>query len=174
MKTSTELSSIASEPAKRIRDTNFDPERKLYIPEDAIPGYVMHWFRGEPGRIASAIRKGWEWVVPDEISEHVRALGVGADFLESGNTDLGSKVSVPAQEGVGPNGQYLRLFLMKLKKEYWDEDMKRYIETRIEPIVDAFKSGMVGSEGDVSEDRSRRYRPKGNQLPAMFTKKLPK
>ena len=169
-----ELSNIASEPEKKVRDTNFDPERKLYLPENAISGYVLYWFRGEPGRIASAQRKGWEWVTPEEVSPYIGTLGIGVDLNESGSTDLGNRVSAPAQEGVGPNGQYLRLYLMKLKKEYWDEDMEKYIKTRIEPIVDAFKSGMVGEEQDNPADRGRRYRPKPGQLPEMFRRKASK
>lgn len=160
----------AEAPAARRRDTNFDPERKLHIPENAIPGYVLYFFRGDPGRITGAIRKGWEWVTPEEVSEYVANSGVGADPLESGTTDMGGKVSVPAQEGVGPDGQYLRLYLMKLKKEYWDIDMEKYIENRIQPIVDAFSSGMVGVENDVTADRNKRYAKK-SQLPDMFKRK---
>jgi len=160
-------------PEPRRRDTNFDPERKLHIPENAIPGYVLYFFRGEPGRLSSALRKGWEWVTPEEVSEFIATSGVGADPLESGATDMGGKVSVPAQEGVGPDGQYLRLYLMKLKKEYWDADMEKYIENRIQPIVDAFASGMVGAENDVTVDRNKRYVKKG-ELPEMFKRKTPK
>ena len=169
------MSDVANEPALRVRDTNFDPEQKLHIPEGTIPGYVLYWFRGEPGRISSAIRKGWEWVTPEEISQYIAAVGIGMDLAGGGSSDMGSKVSTAAQEGVGPDGQYLRLFLMKLKKEYWDEDMKRYIEKKIEPIVDAFKSGMVGADtsGEAPGDRKLRYRPKA-ETPEMFRKKLPK
>jgi len=164
---------VSNAPTPRARETNFSVQRKFYIPEDAIPGYITYWPRGEPGRIADLLRKGWEWVDPEEVKDYVVTEGVGVDLLATGNSDLGSKVSVPAQEGGGPNGQYLRHYLMKLKREYWDADMKNYIETRIEPIVDAFKSGMVGAQDDNPADRGRRYRPKV-QLPDMFTKKLPK
>lgn len=163
----------ADTPVARRRDTNFDPERKLHIPENAIPGYVLYFFRGEPGRISGALRKGWEWVTPEEVTEFVANTGVGVDPLNSGTADMGGRVSVPAQEGVGPDGQYLRLYLMKLKKEFWDEDMEKYLKNRIEPIVDAFASGMVGVENEISADRSKRYVKKG-QLPEMFRRKTPR
>ena len=166
-----DLSTIANEPEKRVRETNFSVDRKFFLPDGIIPGYILYWPRGEPGRIAGLLRRGWEWVSPEEVQEYVVSTGVGSDTAESGASDLGSKVSVPAQEGVGPDGQYLRHYLMKLKKEYWDEDMEKYIKTRIEPIVDAFASGMVGEEKDSPADRGRRYRPKGGQLPDMFRRK---
>jgi hypothetical protein len=169
-----DLSTIASEPTKRVRETNFSVDRKFFLPADLIPGYILYWPRGEPGRIAGLLRRGWEWVSPEEVQEFIVNTGIGSDTAESGASDLGSKVSVPAQEGVGPDGQYLRHYLMKLKKEYWDEDMEKYIKTRIEPIVEAFASGMVGVENDVSVDRNKRYRPKVQQLPEMFRRKAPK
>jgi hypothetical protein len=159
---------------RRDRELNFDPERKLYIPEDVVPGYILYFFRGEPGRIAGAQRRGWEWVKQEEIDGYLPAFRVGSDFgKDSGSTDMGDRVSVPAQEGVGPSGQYLRLYLMKLKKEFWDEDMENYIKKRIQPVVDSFLSGTVGAEGNPAEinaDRQMRYTKKG-VVPDMFKRK---
>lgn len=162
-------------PVPEARDRRapmFQPEAKLHVPEGAIPGYKLYWFRGMPGRLAYARRVGFEYVKPEEIQDHLLGFGF-ADGPEGGNTDMGDRVSVAAQEGVGPDGQFLRLYLMKIKQEWWDEDMVRYTETKIDPIVESLKAGMVeaGSRGESPGDIARRYR-RPAEVPEIFKKKV--
>lgn len=125
------------------------PERKLAIPE--IPGYVLHWFRGTPGRIEQAQRAGYEFVTKDEV-ELVQA-GVANDALSDGNTDLGSRVSIAAAEG-DENGRAMRLYLMKIRQEFFDEDTAA-IEKNHEQIAATIR----GERGftDPSQDNTNRY-----------------
>lgn len=103
-------------PARRVPMSL--PTLKLEIP--AIPGYVCHWFRGTGQRIAQAQNAGYEFVNRDDVS--INHVGLASDYLSDGNSDLGSRVSVSAG-GDSPEGQQgLRLYLMKIKRELFEED----------------------------------------------------
>lgn len=144
------------------------PQRKLELPE--IPGYRIYWFRGEPGRIQRALRAGYEFIKPEEVD--VNNFDLGGDASLSGQGDLGDKVSVAAQDGVGDNGQFLRLYAMKIKIEYYNADQEKYEKDRIDPFVNALVGGRVstGDGGEQPGDVQHRYR-KPTTLPKMFTKK---
>lgn len=156
-------------PASRIVGAFNTPDLKLYAPP--IDGYVTHWFRGEPGRLQRALMAGWEFVHPEEIQ--LNNLDLAGDLKMDGNADLGERVSRPAQDGVSEDGQYLRLYLMKLKEEYRQEDQAKYEAEKIEPVVEAFTAGMITEDGRPPADANFRYRKKA-PLPEMFRKKAPK
>ena len=144
------------------------PTQKLQVPE--IPGYFLYWFRGEPGRLSRAMRAGYEFVGYDEVE--LNNFDLAGDLTGPGQTDMGNRVSVPAQDGASEDGQYLRLYLMKLKQELRDSDVMQYEEKMIDPFVGALKAGMVGAgeSGERPGDVALRYR-KASKLPDMFTKK---
>ena len=147
------------------------PRARLEVPD--IPGYSTYWFRGEPGRLQRAFGAGYEFVHPDEIELNNFDLAGSMDF--PGGSDLGDRVSIPAQDGAGPDGQYLRLYLMKIKQEYRDQDQAEYEVKMIDPIVDALKGGQMGAvkSGENPTDQALRYQ-RNVKLPDMFTKKPPK
>ena len=69
---------------ERVRNVFNATQAKLTVNKQ-IPGYHLHIFNDEPGRIQTAIDGGWEFVTPDEV-------GGVKDSVTSGNTDLGDKV----------------------------------------------------------------------------------
>lgn len=102
----------------RSRPSMSVPYQKLKTTE--IPGYYTHWMNDYPGRIATAQQCGWEFVKPEEANIIGDSPGVAPG--ESGNTDLGNKISIYV--GRTDWGTPLRAFLMKLKLEYWYEDQE--------------------------------------------------
>jgi len=157
----------AKEETKRIPMST--PVQKLHV-ED-IPGYHLHWMRNSPDRIAQAQRAGYEFVRPEEI--YVNSVGLGTQSAISGNTDMGSLVSVIAG-GVGADNQPTRLVLMKLKQEYWEEDQKK-VEQKNDQVVAALNGGQVGgAEARDGSELNMRYVGSRTKLPDMFTKKIRK
>ena len=137
------------------------PQLMLEVPE--IPGYVMHWFADRPGRISRAIQGGYEFVNYDEVK--LNNFGMAADLTQTGNTDLGSRVSVHG--GTAENGGSERLYLMKVKKEWYDKDMELR-EQASDRIVQALKQGAVGADREKMADAAKRYARNTDNL---FTKK---
>ncbi len=161
-------SSVDGDVSERKRIPMTLPMQKLEVQE--IPGYVLYWMRGTPSRIAQAQRAGYEFVNEDEVSLNNTSLG--GDTLKSGNTDMGSRVSVVTGDEVGRDGQPVRLVLMKIKKEYWDEGQKVLLE-RSEKTAAAFRSGLVGADtAGATMDFTNRYM-KG-RVPDLFKAKVRK
>lgn len=88
------------------------PELQLEAP--AIPGYHTHWIRGEARRLAKAHKAGYTFVEDDEVQ--LNRTGIANGPMDTGNADLGSKVSVVG----GADG--VPLYLMKLPLQYWLDD----------------------------------------------------
>jgi len=123
------------------------PVQRLQVPE--MPGFKLHWFRGEPGRIARAQRAGYRFV--DETEVRVNNFDLGGSKDNSGNTDLGTRVSIEAGEDDG------RLYLMKVPQELYDYAQK-LLGREVDSVVDALTSGKVGSENDEeASDTANRY-----------------
>lgn len=134
------------------------PKQSLEVNE--IPGYVMYWFADRPGRIQRAQAAGYEFVDPSEVT--INNGGFANDVLQSGNSDLGAKISVVG--GRGDNGQAERLYLMKIKREWWEKDQEA-VEVRNEAVAAAIRGGAItGGAGELSDDKQHRYG--GQQLPA--------
>jgi len=144
------------------------PVQKLEVGD--IPGFHLHWMRNDPSRIAQAQRAGYTFVTPDEIN--VSNVSLGGTTAVSGNTDLGSMVSVVAGGEVNSNNQPVRLILMKLPQELWEQDQKA-VENRNDRVAQALNGGSMGGEG--AQDRTElnmRYLGQRTKLPDMFTKKV--
>lgn len=140
------------------------PQQMLEVPP--IPGYVLYWFADRPGRIARAQRGGYEFVSPEEVK--VNNFGLAEDVSKSGNTDLGSRVSLHG--GVAESGGSERLYLMKIKKDLWDRSQK-LLEDRNESVAAAIRGGNIGQEKEVSGDGAQRYIDKKRTKVNMFTRK---
>lgn len=131
------------------------PQAKLAVPD--IPGYHLHWFVG--ANVARAIKGGYQFVAPDEVD--VQNTGLADDVSKNGSSDLGTRVSVIAGGIAEGDTQPQRLYLMKIRQEWWQQDQK-VLEQRNEGIARALRSGIVGAENDP--DKGLRYMKQGQDL----------
>ena len=138
------------------------PQLRLEVPE--IPGFHLHWFLGT--NVPRALRAGYTFVEDDEVD--VANMGLADDASRSGNTDLGSRVSVFAGGLTEGTTEPQRLYLMKLPQELRDEDMAQ-LEAANERIAAALRSGgNANTHGAAPEergdDRAKRYMKSGQDL----------
>lgn len=150
--------------AERKRIPMSVPVQKLDAPD--IPGYHLHWFHGTDDRIARAQAGGYEFV--DERELKLNNVSLGGTSTASGNTDMGSAVSVVGGTELGRDGQPIRMILMKIKQEWYEEDQK-LVQDRNFSVADALTGGMLGGEKDSPTDRASRYVDKAKTvIPDMF------
>jgi hypothetical protein len=126
--------------------------QRLQVPD--IPGYRMYWFKDE--NIPAALDAYYEFVKRDEISTN--SVNIGQSVQESGNTDMGTNVSIIA--GQNAAGQPVRLNLMKLALEYYNED-QRLVEQRNLSIMEAIfgeEAKMFDSAGNMRNADPLTYR----------------
>lgn len=166
----------AKTAAERVRIPMTAPMRKLEV--SSIPGYHLQWIRGTADRMAQAKRAGYTFVTEDEVS--LNSTGLGDDGLKSGSTDMGSGVSTIEGGEAGPDGQPVRLHLMKQRIEDYLEDQK-VVQDRNDNVARAltaaFMGGHVGGQapGEKPEDMQNRYVDRKRMVvPEMFRKKTPK
>lgn len=145
------------------------PMRKLEVPE--ISGYHLHWIK--ESNIPRALQAWYEFVDFDEVPVNQR--GVGTDTEMTGNTDLGSRVSISA--GIGEDGRPERLILMKLAEEHWQAD-RLAIDTRNAGIIGSiFRGEKILDKGEVSADvQETRYvdPDRTSYKPALFQRRRKK
>jgi hypothetical protein len=91
-----------------------------------IDGYHLHWMLGTPSRLAQAQKAGYTFVEDGETD--INNFDLGGDAEASGNTDLGSRVSMVAGSDTGSDGDAVRLYLMKLPEELWEQDQSKLAE----------------------------------------------
>lgn len=160
----------SSDAAKSVRDDDFMPmsgsERMLEVPP--IEGYVLYWFADRPGRIGRKLAEGWEFVSPDEVRVP-NFKTISGTVAESGSTDLGTRISVHGYEG--DNGQSVRLYLLKIKRELWARRVDEPREMRSEQIAAAMKGRRIGLEHEAAGDAARRYAPQVSGRTTLFDKK---
>lgn len=153
--------------AERKRIPMSVPVQRLSAPD--MPGYHLHWFNGTPERLQRALDGGYEFV--DEREMKINNVSLGGDTTRSGNTDMGSRVSVVSGEQIGKDGQPTRLILMKIKQEWYEEDQK-LVEQRNELVAASLRGGLLGAEKDVGTDTKLRYVDKARTaIPDLFTPK---
>jgi hypothetical protein len=115
-------------------------------------GYHPYWRNDMDGRVQEALANGYEFVSPDEIEEV--SLRISAEEM--------SKEKVSRIVGYTDRGDPIRAFLMKIKKEWHEENMAFY-KKRNDAIDVAIRSGNVASvesgyspkEGTSYQHRSR-------------------
>lgn len=144
------------------------PVQKLEVAD--IPGYHLHWFNGNVERVQRAFDGGYEFVLPGEVS--MASSGLGTTSAASGNTDMGSQVSIVSGQELGKDGQPLRMVLMKIKQEWYDEDQK-VNEARNEKVRASLLGGLLGSEREQPGDVQHRY-VKQATIPDFFKHKRPR
>lgn len=156
--------------AQRKRIPMSVPVQRLEAAE--IPGYHLHWFKGDISRVQRALDGGYEYVDAREM--RVNSVSLGSDSIASGNTDMGSRVSIVSGTEVGTDGQPVRLVLMKIKKEWYEEDQK-ILEDRNELVAASLRGGLFGSERDAPGDGATRYVDKARTvIPDLFKPKRPR
>jgi hypothetical protein len=126
--------------SERIRSPFNGTKAKLTVNKQ-IPGYHLHIFNDEPGRIQTALSGGWEFVNPEEVG------GVG-ERVTSVNTDLGDKVRYLV--GADEKGDGAYAYLLKIKEEWWEEDQAA-LQERNDLVDDAIRSGTNAKPGTSSE-----------------------
>lgn len=164
-----EKTNVATSPvaAERRRIPMSVPVLKLETAE--IPGYHLHWFLNDPSRLQRALDGGYEFV--DEREIKINNVSLGGTSAVTGNTDLGTRVSVVAGQEVGKDGQASRLVLMKIKQEWWDDDRK-ILEAKTKQVRDSLLGGMLGAEHETGADRQHRYVDKSRTaIPDFFKPK---
>lgn len=135
---------------------------KLEVPER--PGFNRHWFRGNPGRLAQARRAGYRYVEND--GTFLNNIDIAGDAATDGNSDLGTRVSLVSGEGLEEDGQPSRLYLMECPDHLFALAQK-VITERNESVADSLRTGLVGSDRDVTQsDRKSRYTKGG--IPDLF------
>lgn len=160
----------AKTDAERKRIPMSVPVQRLEAPE--IPGFHLHWFNGTPERIKRALDGGYEFVDSRELK--VNNVSLGGDSTVSGNTDMGSRVSITGGTQMGNDGQPVRMVLMKIKQEWYEADQK-LVEDRNELVAASLRGGLIGSEKDAAGDSQHRYvDPKKTSIPDLFKPKRPR
>ena len=139
-------------PAERKRIPAGAPTLKLAVPE--IPGYTLYWFTGK--NVAKAIQGWYEHVKDDEIQ--LTQTGIGSGLDDAANSGLGTIVE-RAGGGFDDNGQAERLYLMKIKTEWFLEDQKAMTgpDSRLGQLQQNLKKGQIGMESRNAEDRQSTY-----------------
>lgn len=120
--------------ARRRRPMSMMGRRRFEC--DPIPGYVIHVFHED--RVPEAKDAGWELCTRDEI--HLNQRGVGVNQGLSGNTDLGSNVSVVGNTATNKRGVF-----MKIKEEWWIEDMEARAQRNAEVMSAIFPGEPIES-----------------------------
>ncbi|MCI0559224.1 MAG: hypothetical protein MN733_12075 [Nitrososphaera sp.] len=110
------------------------PRAKLAIPD--LPGYMGRVVNDTPGRIAMALEGGYEFVNKAE------APNWGDSEVTPGNSDLGTRVSRVV--GTHPDGTAMRGYLMRIRKEWYDEDQAAKMQ-KVDEIDSAIKHGTHNS-----------------------------
>jgi hypothetical protein len=159
----TDQKNPANAPAKRATSATripmSVPQLRLEVP--AIPGMHLHWFVSK--NIHRAQKAGYTFVEDDEVD--LANFGLADDASNSGNTDLGSRVSQFAGGMVEGTSDPQRLYLMKLPQE----DCAA-LEATNEKIAAALRGGQTGPGGagaapqETAGDRGKRYLKTGQDL----------
>lgn len=143
------------------------PVQRLAAPD--IPGFHLHWFNGTPERIQRAVDAGYEFVEDRDIK--INNVNLGDDSTLSGNTDMGSRVSIVSGQELGRDGQPARMILMKIRQEWYDEDQK-LVDERNELVAASLRGGRLGVENEAPGDARNRYVDKSRTtIPDLFTPK---
>jgi hypothetical protein len=105
-----------------------------------IEGYHLYFFNDEPGRIATALEAGWEFVSPDEV-------GYQSSNVTNNNVDLGNRVSVLGMKS--ELGHPQQQILLKIRQEWWEEDQAE-IQARNNKTEASIKRGKGGNNVDTT------------------------
>ena len=124
--------------AQRPRRNSIGVPRLTLAVLNEIPGYHLCWMNDD-GNVQNALDSGYEFVTRGETEL--------ANGVTPQNTDMSDKIK--QKVGTTQQGDILYAFLMKIKKEWHEEDMFE-IEKQNKAIEDAIAGGNIN--GAVGQD----------------------
>lgn len=123
-------------PGRRKRVPLGVPDMKLDVPNvNDHPDYVYRWINDKPGRLQNAYNAGYEFVEDPTLE-----VGTGT---VSGNAEHGSRVS--RHVGKDEHGRPLHAFLMRIRKDWYDEDQAKK-QAAIDEIDNAIRNGQLNEK----------------------------
>jgi hypothetical protein len=125
------------EATSRVRGVFNGTNKKLDV-ITKLDGYCLRWFNDTPGRIELAQSGGWEFVSNGEVAQ-----GYSHKVLNS-NSDVGNKIR--AIVGVMDTNQPLYAYLMKIRKEWFDEDQMDSVNKRNKIEADMIRNGGLNTD----------------------------
>jgi hypothetical protein len=120
--------------------------RKLSYPQEE--GYVMRWRNDKDTRISDLLERGWDHVQKDDL-----ITPGDTDAANEGGQSLGTVVSKVV--GAEDDGRPITAYLMKTKKEYYDED-RRLKDEYLDSLENQIREG--GAVG--GREVERKYVPR--------------
>lgn len=121
------------------------PQSRLTV-ANKDPAFVYRWVNDDGrGRLDLAIQGGYEFVE----SEAGQKVGSGS---ADGNSDVGSRVSRIV--GTNEKGGGMRAYLMRIKREFYEEDQRRKQKEGPDFVEAAIRRGTLNQSGD-----DKRYIP---------------
>jgi hypothetical protein len=134
-----------SETKTRQRGVFNGTNKKLDVITE-IPGYQLRWFNDAPGRVDRAQTGGWEFVTNGEVAQG------DTNRVVERNSDVGNKIR--AIVGTTDMNDPLYAYLMKIKKEWFDEDQQE-----ASAKIRATEAEMVRSGGLKTDRIGEKYLP---------------
>jgi len=107
---------------------------------EPMEGYILRWVNDKDNRINFAEQGGYDFVTYDELGDRT----IGQHNTTSDSSEEGEKVSKVV--GTTQNGAPLSSFLMKIRKEWYDEDQAKkagYVDSTEQSLID-----LDGADGD--------------------------
>ena len=130
-------------PGRRSRTPLGRGRQKLSVPK--IDGYVLRWINDDGARLTQAQEADYQFVAQNEVG-HV------GESVEDGNTDQGNRVSKVV--GKTESGHPMRAYLMKIKREFYEEDQAEK-QAQVDETDRAIREGSLEAKPD-----DKRYIPK--------------
>jgi hypothetical protein len=124
--------------AQRPRRNSIGVPRLTLAVKFEIPGHHLCWMNDD-GNVEQALDSGYEFVTRGETE-----LEVG---ITPTNVDISDKIK--QKVGTTQQGEILYAYLMKIKQEWFEEDMQA-IEAQNKQVEDAIASGNIN--GSVGQD----------------------
>lgn len=114
------------------------PNMKLTVRDygGQLEGFVPRWINDKGGRVHQALNGGYEPVFKDD---RVIAGESGNDR----NSDMGSWVSQIV--GTKEDGSPLRAYLMKIKREWYEDDQKAK-QKQVDAVDEAIRGGRINEK----------------------------
>lgn len=122
---------------ERMPFNNFTKKMDVYLPPDGelVRDYHLHKFVDRGGRIDRAKAAGYEFVYKHEVA---------IDNENVANREHGMDDVVSWISGTSEKGDAEVTYLMKIRKEYWDEDQAA-IQAQVDATDAAIRRGTIGN-----------------------------
>tara|TARA_R110000803_G_scaffold184316_1_gene246662 strand:- start:153 stop:626 length:474 start_codon:yes stop_codon:yes gene_type:complete len=119
---------------------------RLKMAVSPVEGYVLRWLNDRGNRIGDAEQGGYQFVTYEELGEKA----IGQYNATPDSMDMGERVSKVV--GTQENGVPLVAFLMKIDKEWYDDDQKEKANG-----IRATELGLMNLDGASDDLRNNSY-----------------